>query len=174
MVASNTAQGQPSGSNATRAVEVVNLPSNPVPVTGAVSVSGPAGAPLPVREVGESRRRPFHFSTSCTPVGGGTSCLAAYGVPNDKRAVIEFVSANSFFGDAGAGLRIAVTTEISGNRVTHSLPLAEKVGGKAAVGAQVNLYSDAGTTVVFFAERLGSFGAETIHMSISGHLVDAD
>jgi len=173
LIASNTAQGQPSTSNPTRPVEVVNLPSNPVPVAGTVAVSNLGNIPLPVRDVDSRARRPFQFATSCSTTTSG-GCLASYGVPNDKRAVIEYVSADTFLGSSGAALRVAFTTQIGGNRVTHHLPLAEKLGGHASLGETVRLYSDPGTVITFFGERLGSSDGETIFFTISGYLADPE
>lgn len=172
LITSKTAQGQP-GNTPTRQVEVVNEASKPVPVAGTVSVSNLRAAPLPVRDVDVQARQPFHYSTYCAPLTG-TSCLTAYTVPAGKRAVFEYVSANSYVGDSGAGLRLAVTTEIGGNRVTHALPAVAKIGGVAAVGERIMLYSDPGTSVVFSADRIGSFDAGNVFISISGFLTNAE
>ena len=74
-------------------VKVINSPSEPVPVTGTVSVSNLGANPLPVRDVDNPARNPFQAQVLCTIQAGtsGKRCTITT-VPQGKRLVIELVT----------------------------------------------------------------------------------
>jgi hypothetical protein len=118
-----SAQGQGNGPQnpPSAPVTVVNTGANPVPVSGAVTVSGTssvtlsnntATTPVFVQSVGQSAQTPFQ-----TTLAFGTPLT----VDSDKRLTIEFVTANCQLDNTLlTSTEIHLVTEVGGNTVAHN------------------------------------------------------
>ena len=147
--------GQPNGPQVT----VVNTGANPVPVSGAVTVSGTssvtlsnntATTPVFVQSVGQPAQTPFQTSLTF-----GTALTVA----SDKQLTIEFVTANcSLDNTLLTSTEIDLTTTVGGNTVGHNF--SPKFSRNFNSGTGINrtfftstdltrLYADPGTTVSF-------------------------
>jgi hypothetical protein len=108
--------GQPNGPQVT----VVNTPANPVPVSGAVTVSGTSSVtlsnntettPVFVQSVGQPAQTPFQaLLTSGTPLT----------VASDQQLTIEFVTANcSLDNTVLTSTEFNLNTKVGGNQIGH-------------------------------------------------------
>jgi hypothetical protein len=104
--------------------------------------------PLPLREV-----EPFQREL-CRDLGEGIGCEslpAAFTVPLDRRAVIEFVSARCQLTGSPSVINSFLATTVGGVEGTHQiqlrfLPLSSSVIDAAQ---QMRVYADPGTGVLF-------------------------
>jgi hypothetical protein len=177
-------------------VTVTNSPSDPVPVTGAVTgtvslsagtgviVDNPVTDPVRVRSVNDALQ-PVAVKTSCTTTAIGCGPGVFYQVPAGKRLVIEYASFQAcVLPGQATGMRI--TTEVGGELATHDIDSAPASAGPgspawacntgassfAARGQQVRLYADPGTFVGVEGSRDSNIGNVSFRMAISGYLVD--
>jgi hypothetical protein len=171
----------------------------PVPVTGNTTVSGTvslaSGAtvqvgntvsnPVRVRDVNDGIQ-PFQFRVRCTSTVGSVECVP-FGplVAPGKRLVIEYASLEACMLPGQAAV-LEVGTTLSGVFVPHALPLTPVAPGRGstiiecnsplassetAIGQQVRLYADPGTSVGLDARRTSATGSASFSISISGYLV---
>jgi len=162
------------------AVDVVNTPANPVPVTGSVTgtvelapdasvlIDNTVADPVRVRSVNDAIQ-PVQASASCSANPGVLGCAPAdfYTVPAGKRLVIEYVSMSTCT-LIGGSAQLSITTTVGGGSATHFVNTAPPATGPGttafacnfpgassttAVGQQVRLYADAGTIVFVEGDR---------------------
>lgn len=197
MMNSQYATAQPPGPPDGLAVRLVS--PLPVPVTGNTTVSGTVslasgatvlvgntvGNPVRVRNVNDGIQ-PFQFHATCTSPAGILGC-SPFGPPvaPGKRLVIEYVSLEACMAPGQATV-VHVQTTVSGVLISHSLPLTPVAPGPGtlfacnlpttssttAMGQQVRLYADPGTTVGLDAFRTSNAGIALFDISISGYLQD--
>ena len=177
----------------------VNVANTPLPVTGSLAVQGAVTLapgtsvnvnssvqnPVRVRSVNDAIQ-PVQVSTTCSTSALG--CLPnIYTVPVNKRLVIEYASMNVCV-LPGQSAQFSISTSVGGTSATHYLntaPPAASPGSSAigcnsaaassttAVGQQIRLYADPGTTVTVEGARAnGVNGNQAFSFSISGYLVD--
>ncbi len=157
-------------------VIVVNSSSQPVPVTGSVTVANLGSSRLLVRDVDNPARQPFETNQSCS-AGGALGCQLSFTVPAGKRLVIEYASMHASI-PVGEVAELSIVTSVAGTFVEHVLPLTPPsvpfaAGGLVArVGQVVRLYADPGTVVFVNVGRSGVGSPTNFSVSISGHLVD--
>lgn len=173
-----TGQSQTNTVGPVKPVLVVNSPSEPVPVTGTVSVGNLGNSPLPVRDVDNPARQPVQAHASCDGTGATGCSTSIFVVPPGKRLVIEYASMQAGI-PAGQVALFEIQTIAGGasGSVEHSFPLSAPSvsgfgGGLTAVGQQVRVYADPGITVNVSGRRNIVAGDARFSFSISGHLVD--
>ena len=95
-----------------------------------------------------------------------------YVVPNGKRVVIEYASAQCLL-PAGQAIGFQITTFLGGAFMDHYSAMSPVSGsGIAQTGEKVLLYSDTGGTMNANLMRTAQDGNATCTVAISGHLVD--
>lgn len=168
------AAGPPSGLN----VNVQNDASEPVPVV--------ATAPVPVVPAGPpADGEPFQVlltdASLAFGVGGNSRGATFFDlVPEGKRAVIEFVSVTTSFGDftstseRSAFLRLR-TEEVGvpGTVARLGVPIG-KAGGFLGVSQAILLYLEHGQSLHVTLGRTNNSDAEEFFVQLSGRLVDAE
>lgn len=183
-------------SDAARDVKVINLASEPVPVTGTTTLSAPvqaqqsgawniginssAGSPVLVRDVDNPARQAFQRSISAVFQDGQSSFDQTITVvPPAKRLVIEQVTLR---GDVALGrkMRATIRTTVNGVTAMHQLVLAEEPfesHTNFVTDHTTRIYADALTAVIVeiivFADSVPNVGfPPTFSVSISGYFVD--
>lgn len=170
-------------------VQVVNTPSNPVPVsvtnlpstqtvTGSVSVTNTPNVKVvntPLLIVESAQRAVNHsFICSSTAVGCGEGALTTYKVPTGYQLVIDYAAIEASNLPAGDVAVLTISTTVDGVSASFSLSApALGLAGRSAQGQVVKLYADAGTFVILAADRLSGVGggANTSYfVSFTGHL----
>ena len=165
-------------------VKVINSPSEPVPVTGTVSVSNLGGAPLPVRDVDNAARQPFQAKINEVVLSPNP---VFFTVPAGKRLVIEYVSADiEAAPQCPNAPRYALTTTAGGVTLEHffytkdvgTLGTSVNDDTKAfGLSQQTRIYADPNTQVRLDI-RTGTFPTCGFHLNegsgirVSGYLVD--
>jgi hypothetical protein len=145
----------------------VNVVNTPLPVTGTISVGNLGDSPLPVRDVDNPARQPVQFKLGATD---------SYTVPNGKRLVIEYVSAE-IFSFSSCTLTVArLKTTAGGVEQEHQFYL-QLVGTNVtnryyAANQQTRLYADPNTEVVPGSALVCSGFNQIQSTVISGYLVD--
>lgn len=158
-------------------VLVVNSPSEPVPVTGTISVDSSPESPAFVRDVDDPARQRFQASNVCEFAAGQERCFIDLSVPSGKLLVIETISAHVFVQPGKRG-KAAVDVAQGGDDVTYPLPLLNEgtfgLGDGFAGLHLVRLYADPGSTVTFFMDRSATATTivESASASVSGYLVE--
>jgi hypothetical protein len=166
-------------------VKVINSPSEPVPVTGTVSVSNLGGAPLPVRDVDNAARQPFQAKIIDVPIGIPDPIF--FTVPAGKRLVIENVSADiEAAPQCASAPRYGLTTTAGGVTLEHFFYTkdAGTVGSSVndarrafGLSQQTRIYADPNTQVRLDI-RTGTFPTcgfaveDSSGIRVSGYLVD--
>ena len=177
-----TSQGQ-GGMNG-KDVNVVNTPtvlaqqSGPWTVgisgTPTVRVGNTAQAPVLGRDVDEPARQPFQRSGEITFAAGEVIAAVEFTVPEGKRLVIEYVSANISSEEPLFWFTVQTSAGSSGG--THFFqPIAlPNLPHRHVVSQQTRLYANPGSTVTIEARRIGTFclQAASGFVAFSGHLVD--
>jgi hypothetical protein len=158
----------------TKPVLVVNSPSEPVPVTGAVSVSNLGDSPLPVRDVDSPGRQPVTAEGSCS----GSGCTGTvYTVPAGKRLIVEYASITANI-PAGKVARWRLFTNNAGQQGAElDFPLTQPpvifgILSQSTAGQQVRLYAEAGSEVRMNGTTSDNAMPSNYIFSISGYLVD--
>ena len=181
-----TGQSQTDTVGPARPVLVVNSQSEPVPVTGTVSVSNLGGAPLPVRDVDNPARQPFQANIIDIPIGLPNPVF--FTVPAGKRLVIEYVSADIEADNTQCpnAPRYELTTTAGGVTLDHffytkdagTLGTSVNDDTKAfGLSQQTRIYADPNTQVRLDI-RTGTFPTCGFHLNegsgirVSGYLVD--
>lgn len=166
-------------------VKVINSPSEPVPVTGTVSVSNLGGTPLPVRDVDNPARQPFQANIIEAPPFIPNPVF--FTVPAGKRLVIEYVSADiQAASQCASAPRYALTTTAGGVTLEHFFYTKDAgtvglsvndVRRAFGLSQQTRIYADPNTQVTVDI-RTGTFPAcgfnvnEGSGIRVSGYLVD--
>lgn len=159
-------QGQKSNvaPNPTLNVEVVNTPSEPVPVGGTVNVGNLSENPVPVRDVDNSARLPVHFNES-------------YTVPNGRRLVIEYISMDV----AASAMCGLLTTALSQEGVVlhvynptfvGTLTVGPSTAHKYGLSQDTRAYIGQNRTVTLGLHLYTGCFAEVQHAGVTGYLVD--
>jgi hypothetical protein len=155
-------------------VKVINSPSQPVPVTGTVSVSNLGSAPLPVQDVDSPGRQPVTADGSCS----GSGCTATvYTVPAGKRLIVEYASitANIPAGKVARWRLFTNTGGQQGNELNFPLtqpPVIFGIISQSTAGQQVRLYAEAGSEVRMNGTTSDNALPSNYIFSISGYIVD--
>lgn len=156
-----TGHGQTEVVGPTKPVLVVNSPSEPVPVTGTVSVSNLGGSPLPVRDV-DNGQQPFHRTVPVFYPSGSGGVTTVFTVPAGKRLIIETVSARAELAPIDTPNIVEVLTTLGSNNTAFHEILVSKQGlnlnGLSVfVGTHdMRAYADPGTDVQFQFQRSDS------------------
>jgi hypothetical protein len=152
-----------------------------------VMIDSTVGDPVRVRNVNDAIQ-PAQAQIACISPSVTIGCgpVTIYTVPAGKRLVIEYASMSACM-LPGQTATLTVSTEVGSTLVHHlvnvtppaagpgtgaigcNLPAASSV---TAVGQQVRLYADPGTTVTVEGDRNSNTGAANFVFSISGYLVD--
>jgi hypothetical protein len=178
------AQGPPANVPPPQNVKVVNTESEPVPVTGTVSVSNLGGTPLPVRDVDNPARQPFQASIIEPPLG--TPNPVFFTVPAGKRLVIEYVSAEALALDPDCVTppRFALTTTAGGTPLAHffypensgTISFSGNTAKVYGLSRQTRIYADPLTQVKLNVRTdalpLCSYNSAGRDLHISGYLVN--
>lgn len=149
-----------------------------------VLVGNPVTNPVRVRNVNDAIQ-PVQAQASCLITTLG--CLPTiYTVPAGKRLVIEYASMRVCI-LPGQSATLSIATQVGDQAVFHYLNGTPPAAGpgtfaigcnsslpssEVAVGEQVKIYADAGTTVVLTGSRNSTTGSASFQFSISGYLVD--
>ena len=151
------------GSNA---VTVVNTPSNPVPVTGNVGITGTPDVRVisPIQAVQREITCAYNIDGYCQAM--------IYQVPEGKRLVIEYFSQTANFGSATS---YSISTTVDGYTVEHIItgPFVN-----ASSSGNLRLYADSGADGVVVKASGGGCSypcppdGYSISLRISGYLVD--
>lgn len=179
-------RGQGNSQNAPPAfdVKVINSPSQPVPVTGTVSVSNLGDSPLPVRDVDNPASQPLQANIIEVPPQIPNPVL--FTVPAGKRLVIEYVSADiqAASSQCVTAPRYVLRTTTGGVALNHffnseftgTLGAAANEATKAyGLSQQTRIYADPNTQVTLDIRTdafpsCGFMVNDGIH--VSGYLVD--
>lgn len=154
-------------------VKVINSPSEPVPVTGTVSVSNLGNSPLPVRDVDNPARQPFQARLCVlgTPAAcAGTGFPTSVTVPAGKRLVIEQIAGQCFPGTTT--LAVGLTVTVNSTTVTHLFGITFPVGTGITgyTNHTTRLYADGGTSVVGAHNSLPPTANVSCDIAFSGYL----
>jgi hypothetical protein len=189
IINSRDLSAQPNGNGSAPVTIVGPLP---VPVSGAMTVSGAIAAsqsgawnvgiagnsaanPLNVKNVDERGRNPYQARLTCSTVAGNAGRCTALGnaVPPNKRLVIEHVSA-ALVTDTGKGIE---ETEIGNESFQQFLfSRLENFNIPGArdtyyVNEQVLLYLESGQQL-YFRAKTATFSAISVTANITGYLVN--
>ena len=174
LLAPLTGHGQPETVGPTKPVLVVNSQSQPVPVTGTISVGNLGDAPLPVRDVDSPGRQPVTAEGSCS----GSGCTATvYTVPAGKRLIVEYASITANI-PVGKVARWRLFTNNAGQQGAElNFPLTQPpaifgILSQTTAGQQVRLYAEAGSEVRMNGTTSDNATPSNYIFAISGHLVD--
>ena len=174
LITPQTIQSQTDSVGPTRPVLVVNGASDPVPVTGTVSVSNLGGSPLPVQDVDSPGRQPVKAEASCS----GCGCSATvYTVPAGNRLIVESASITANI-PAGKMARWRLFTNNAGQQGTElNFPVTQPpvifgIISQSTAGQQVRLYAEAGSDVRMNGTTSDNAMPSNYIFSISGYLVD--
>ena len=145
------------------AVTVVNTPSNPVPVTGNVGITGTPDVRVisPIQAV--------QREITCDYDIDGYARAMIYQVPQGKRLVIEYFSETANFGSATS---YSISTTVDGYTVEHIIINPYNHSGN------LRLYADSGADGVVVKASGGGCSypcppdVYSISLRISGYLVD--
>jgi hypothetical protein len=147
-------------------VEVVNVPTVFI-----------AGTPLAVFDI-DNARQPVQSGNAAFAAQNGhtTSSTDTLHVPNNKRLVIEQVTAQGFSPN-GRIVSVGVTTWVNGVPADHYLVLNDagvSAGGffYQTVSQQVKFYADPNTDVRAFFERNDNRNNTSMFIQVSGYFVD--
>ena len=177
-----TSQGQ--GGTSGKDVNVVNTPtvlaqqSGPWTVgisgTPTVRVGNTAQAPVLGRDVDEPARQPFQRSGEITFAAGEVIAAVEFTVPDGKRLVIEYVSANISSEEPLFWFTVQTSAGSSGGRHFFQPIALPNVPRWHVISQQTRLYANPGSTVIIEARRVGtlSLQAASGFVAFSGHLVD--
>ena len=175
------AQGPPVTFNS----KVVNTAADPIPVSGAVSVSILGNEPLPVRVVESATLAPFQAFIMRNPQVPGFP-FTPFTVPAGQRLVIEYVSGElTGVPSCVTAPRMLLRTTVAGTTLTHYFypedtgVITDGVGPVRAYGLsrETRLYADPGTQVLTEIRIAADPGCgyrtgEDTGLHISGYLVD--
>jgi hypothetical protein len=151
-------------------VKVINSPSEPVPVTGTVSVSNLGADPLPVRDVDNPARKAVRASASCQTSNFNFCDATFFVVPPGKRMVIENVSM-----EARIPAGLAATMNVSGGWLPLSQPSVNfgLSGSFTRQNEHVRFYVEPGSAVSIQVHRTGPESLQgNFDFRINGYLVD--
>lgn len=169
-------------------VQVINPPTQPVPVTvqgnatvqGSVTVTNTSANPVGVQSADEPGRgaQPFQIQVFGVPFDcSGSPPATALTVPAGSELVIEFVSAAGQ-GTPGVLVTTSIVTTVNGTTVSHQLAtvvsaMANVPSGTAPfdLAQPLRLYADPGTTVKLAGCFQGSIAGTVATVSISGYLL---
>ena len=145
----------------------------PLPVSGTIGlqpdasllVSNPATNPVLVRDVDRSGLTPTPFQTRVLcPNANGTACIGSFNVPSDQRLLIQYVSAECFFGADTRLWRVQLETTVNATIADHSLTVLDHAGSwmgnifnaintqAVTIGQQATISADAGTVIRVFGQ----------------------
>lgn len=130
----------------------------------------------PVCEVNNPDRHPFQASVEISLPAGTEGQNGFVTVPAGKRLVIQYVSGQAFL-PSGQKALFSVIVSLQGQKVGTTHYLESTVVGPFGsqdcfqCGRMVQLYADAGNTVMLRTDRNSPAGAGLSRMSLSGHLV---
>lgn len=153
-----------------KSYDLVNDPTSPLWVR---VVDGAGAALQPVQFQG-------HFDIHADTLANGLTEF--YKVPQNKRLVIEHISARADNLATNDTLDLTVSTTVNGVMVQHYLGLVgpagrPKIDGYAQASQilcqPVRLYADPGTNVSVGGSRVTRTNKALVVMVMSGHLVDA-
>ena len=184
IIAVTPATGQGQGGMNGKDVNVVNTPtvlaqqSGPWTVgisgTPTVRVGNTAQAPVLGRDVDEPARQPFQRSGEITFAAGEVIAAVEFTVPDGKRLVIEYVSANISSEEPLFWFTVRTSAGSSGG--THFFqPLAlPNLPHRHVVSQQTRLYANPGSPVIIEARRIGTLNLQAASgfVAFSGHLVE--
>ncbi len=142
-------------------------------VAGSVRV---VDTPLAVTSADDPGRLAFQTEDIAIFLIDSFTASGAFDVPAGKRLVIRYVSAHADLPTGQRLLSLRLDTDHSGISILHwFVPVSTgNIGTRArfAVAQDTQLYADPGTTVEFTAGRSTIGGGGTIHVSVSGYLID--
>lgn len=153
--------------------------SAPLPVSGAVSVTGPITvantAPIPVRmDQPQSESKTLFFEsyfpagTTQSACGGDRPVDLLYTVPPGKRLVIEYVSVEALLTYAGQTPGFILVGKM--NTGFEPQPVGKTVSGSSlnSMHVMTRLYFEAGQEVIACAFRDASAGEANVRVTLSG------
>lgn len=145
------------------------------PAANRVVVANGAADPVLVRNVHDAVQ-PFQSLLNMDfPSGTNTRTLTAFVVPDGKRLVLEYVSANASI-PTGQLAQVRVSTSLGGMPVSHKLVMFRQLvtsGNDQFSAAQsLRLYADPGTPVQAQCARNSAAGTASAQFTFSGYLVD--
>jgi hypothetical protein len=175
-------QGPPNG----LAVNIVN--PVPVPVTGSLNITGSTkvegtvastqsgawsvGITNPV--IINDASQPFQVQGGCVAVNAAGCGANLVTVPSGKRAVIEYVSVESFL-PAGNALTGVLTLTLAGTTVDHFIRSSEPtaIARAISIGQELHLYADPGSIIqINVGNGAGPLSNQGFNVSLSGHFVN--
>lgn len=148
-----------------------------------VTIENDPAHPVPVRDVDQITRQPFHAQLNLSVEQNEDGGFASLDVPNDKLLVIEYVSARiPVIGSLSLPAHFRMSSTTGPDLVNHFLftVLPQALTGtppfqSAQSGRQVRLYADPGTTVntaVGLSSTNPIPGQLNVTLALSGYLVD--
>ena len=152
----------------TTSVNVVNTPD--------VNIVNLPSTPVPVREVNNPAIQPFQAAGFYPFTGQGSGgVITLFTVPNGKRLVIEYATAQGQL-PMGAKLQGFITTTVGGVTAEHQLVMIDQgvlAGSVVFAAAQpMRLYADPGTTVLADVGRDPFTGGGGVAVTISGYFIE--
>lgn len=124
----------------------------------------------------DNARQPLHVSQTLVLTSCNTTEVLIATVPNDKRFVIEYISASGNLGGNNFFRKADVFTVVNGQGQRHYLVM-NRLGNDNfstffAFSQQARLYADPGTLVRANATQGACSGGGILDVTISGYLVD--
>ena len=171
-----TGQSQTDTVGPPKPVLVINSPSEPVPVTGMVTVGNLGANPLPVRDV-DNGRQPFHETGNNFLSGDSGHAITFFTVPAGKRLIIETVSARAELAPLDAPNRVELITQLGNKPVFHRILVSKQGvdlnGQNVFVGTHfIRAYADPGTDVQLEFAHSNASDDALASMTISGYFID--
>ena len=143
-------------------VEVVNAPSEPVPVAGTININNLSTDPIPVRDVDISARLPVQFNE-------------LYTVPSGRRLVIEYISidvaASAMCGLMTAALKQeGIVLHLYNPTFVGILTIGPSTAYKYGLSQETRAYIGPNRTVTLGLHLYTGCFAEVHHASGTGYL----
>ena len=162
----------PGTQNVNGTVNVGNFPA-----AQNVTITNPQTQPVPTSD---AQNQPFAILVNPFLADGSIRGSASFTVPNGQRLIIAFIGGHACL-PLGQKAIFDVDVQVGTAPVDYALPaIAEGTfngfgGGPCdnfAVGQQVRIYADPGTTVTLAVVRSDSTGSALPGLAVSGHLVN--
>lgn len=165
-------------------VTVVNTASNPVPVTGSVTVGNAVipvevsnADPIPVSVSSGPAVQPIHDTVSSSLEDGEFGVFKiAYTVPAGKRLVIEFISFQSRIPIGQRPEPFGLNTKVGGETGFYVFPVSfafedTNIGLDTYVASSpTRIYCDPGQSLIFRLGRTANDGTASAFFTFSGYL----
>jgi hypothetical protein len=154
-------------------VHVTNVPGVSVVNIPTVTVTNEPNDPVLVRSVDDPARHAFQMQVAIPFVDGTMDAKKVFSLPEGKRLVIEFVSAEGTWIIGQHPYLYVLRTRVNGTVVPHTITPPPNLTDFNTFEKPVRIYADGGTdTASVFVVRDSDHGTGEARITISGYLVD--